>query len=107
MDFWALIFSTGAKEASATLILVGVVVSIFTGLLVPGRTHKRELAREHEVAEQHRIASEKKDLAIAALLDQNSRLLAGVRIADKFYADFVPSVDEFTRPRGEVPRVVD
>jgi hypothetical protein len=107
MDFWSFILSTGAKEVSATIILVGVVVSIFTGLLVPGRTAKRELTREREVSESHRLASEKKDLAIAALLDQNSRLLAGVRIADKFYADFVPSVDEFTRPRGEVPRVVE
>ena len=102
MEFWSYLLSADAREISATVILVGVVVSIFTGLLVPGRTHKRELAREREVSEQHRIASEKKDAALARLLDQNSALLAGVRIADKFYADFVPSVEEHTLPRGEV-----
>jgi hypothetical protein len=26
-------------------------------------------------------------------LDQNSKLLAGVRIADKFYRDFLPAAD--------------
>lgn len=93
------------KEISSTAILVFVVISIFTGLLVPGRTHKRELAAANEVANQHRIASEKKDIAIKSLLDQNSLLLAGVRIADKYYKDFLPTVDEFTLPRSEVPHV--
>lgn len=105
MDLWTFIFSPEVKEFSSTAILVGVVVSIFTGLLIPGRTHKRELAAAYRVADEHRTASEKKDLAIAALLNQNSALLAGVRIADKFYADFVPSVEEHTLPRQEVLNV--
>lgn len=100
MDFIALILSAEAREVSAVAILVGVVVSIITGWLVPGRTHKRELEAAYRVADEHRKASEKKDDAIQRLLDQNSALLAGVRIADKFYADFVPTVEEHTQPRG-------
>ena len=107
MDIWTIIFSGQAKEVSSTLILVAVVISIFTGVLVPGRTAKRELAREREVSESHRLASEKKDEAISKLLDQNSRLLAGVRIADKFYADFVPSLEETTQPRKVVRDVLE
>ena len=102
MDIISLVMQSQATPAA---ILLSVVVMIFTGVLVPGRTHKRELAAAYKVADEHRSASEKKDLAISRLLDQNSALLAGVRIADKFYGDFVPSIDEHTVPRSEVPNV--
>lgn len=102
MDFWDIISSVAVREVSATAVLVGVVVFILTGQLVPGRTHKRELAAANKSADEHRLASEKKDVAIGRLLDQNSALLAGVRIADKFYGDFVPSVEEHTIPRKVV-----
>lgn len=105
MEFWQIIFSPEAKEVSSTAILVGVVISIFTGLLVPGRTHKRELATAARTAEEHRLASEKKDIAIGKLLDQNAAMLAGIRIADKYYGDFLPAVDEFTKPRKGVSDV--
>ena len=105
MDLWTLIFSDAAKDVSSTVILVGVVVSIFTGVLVPGRTHKRELTAAYKVADEYKEANERKDEAISRLLDQNSALLAGVRIADKFYGDFVPSIEEHTKPRSEVYNV--
>lgn len=105
MDLWTFLLSPDVREISSTGILIGVVVSIFTGILVPGRTHKREIAAAYKMAEEHRLASEKKDIAIGKLLDQNVKMLAGIRIADKYYADFLPSVDEFTVPRSEVPDV--
>ena len=86
------------SQATPVTILLGVVVSIFSGVLVPGRTHKRELDAAYKLAEEHRLASEKKDVVIEKALAQNSILLAGVRIADKYYADFLPSVEEFTQP---------
>jgi hypothetical protein len=105
VDLFTFILSAQVREVSATVLLVGVVTLILTGQLVPGRTHKRELEAAVEVGEQHRLASEKKDTAITALLLQNSNLLAGVRIADKFYRDFIPAPDERTTPRSEVPDV--
>lgn len=105
MDFFSFFTDPNVKEVTATVILVGVVVFIITGRLIPIGTHKRELAAEHERGEQHRSASEKKDIAIQKLLEQNSALLAGVRIADKFYRDFLPPVDENTIPPQGVRRV--
>lgn len=106
MDLIGFFTNPDVKEVTAAVLLVGVVISIITGLLVPSRTHNRELRSEHERGEQHRIASEKKDVAIQKLLEQNSSLLAGVRIADKFYRDFLPPVDENTTPPQAVPNVV-
>lgn len=107
MDLWTLILSPEVREVSSTAILVGVVVSIFTGILVPGRTHKREMAAAQKVADEHRFASERKDKVIELAMAQNGQLLAGVRIADKYYADFLPPIDEFTKPRAEVRNVVE
>ena len=67
---------------------------VFTGVLVPGRTHKRELDSANRVANEYREASIAKDAVIARMVDQNSVLLAGVRIADKYYKDFLPSVED-------------
>lgn len=102
MEIWDIISSVAVREVSATAVLVGVVVFILTGQLIPGRTHKRELDAANKVATEWRLASEKKDVVNQRLLDQNSALLAGVRIADKFYRDFVPSLDDATVPRGQV-----
>lgn len=105
MDFLTFILSAQAREVTATALMVGVVALLLTGRLVPLSTHKRELAQANHVAEQHEAASTRKDVAIGKLLDQNSNLLAGVRIADKFYGDFVRPLEERTQPRAEVPDV--
>lgn len=89
MDFWEIASSAAAKEFTATGIVIAVVIAIFTGIMVPGRTHKREIQAANTVAESHRIASEKKDELIASLADQNHKLIAGIRIANAFYADFL------------------
>lgn len=105
MEFFAFFTDPNVKEVAATVLLGGVVIFILTGRLVPIGTHKRELASEHERGEQHRLASEKKDVAVQKLLEQNSSLLAGVRIADKFYKDFLPPIDEATIPPQAVRNV--
>lgn len=105
MEFLGFFTDPNVKEVTSTVLLVGVVVYVLTGRLVPIAAHKRELAAEHERGEQHRLASEKKDVAVQKLLEQNSSLLAGVRIADKFYKDFLPAIDENTIPPQAVRRV--
>lgn len=103
MDWWDALASSTAKELSAVAIVVFGVIGLFTGLIVPGRTHNREIARERQVAEEHRKAAEDNAANIKELLGQNSRLLAAVRIADKFYGDFIPPVPEHpTRGGGDV-----
>lgn len=100
-----LTFFQSYSDIGAAGIVAGVVILIITGKLVPIGTHKRELAAANKSADEHRAASEKKDDAVNRLLDQNSALLAGVRIADKFYSDFVPSINEHTQPRQAVSDV--
>lgn len=89
MDLWTFLVSASAKEMSATVIVVAVVIAIFTGVLVPGRTHTREMKAATEVAVQHQRASEKKDEVIKDLIDQNAKLLGAVRVADHFFRDFL------------------
>lgn len=105
MDWLTFLLSPVVREVGVGAILLFLVVAMFRGWIVPGPTHKRELAREQRIGDEHAAASAKKDSAIAALLQQNSNLLAGVRIADKFYRDFLPAVDEHTVNRSEVPDV--
>jgi hypothetical protein len=93
MDLIAFLSNTGVRDVGAIAILTGVVVMIFTGTLVPGRTHKRELAAANKATDEWKEAHRLSEEARAVALDQNSKLLAGVRIADKFYRDFLPAAD--------------
>lgn len=80
-------------------IVVVVIVLIITGRLVPLPTHKRELARETERGNEWKAAHELSEQGRRAALEQNGALLAGVRIADHFYKDFLPPLpDETTQP---------
>jgi hypothetical protein len=87
------------SDITAGAIVVFVVLAIFTDRLIPYRAHKREVDAAKASAIEWKSSAERKDDAIQRLLDQNSALLAGVRIADKFYKDFLPPVPE-ERMRG-------
>jgi hypothetical protein len=80
-------------------IVVAVVVLIITGRLVPITTHRRELDRERSRGDEWKDAHSLSEQGRKSALEQNGALLAGVRIADKFYRDFLPPVpDEHTIP---------
>jgi len=88
------------SELGAGAILTFVVLAIFTDRLIPYRAHKREVDAAKASATEWKSSAERKDDAIQRLLDQNSALLAGVRIADKFYKDFLPPMPDEPRMRG-------
>lgn len=90
-----------ADKIGAVALVSLTVLLILTGRLVPWWTVRRELAAEKQRADEHRAASEKKDEAIEKLLAQNSNLIAGIRIADKFFGDFLP--DPATKPKEREP----
>jgi len=94
-----LAFISSYSDVGAGAILVGVVVLILTGKLVPITTHRRELDRERARGDEWKEAHGTSELGRKAALEQNGALLAGVRIADKFYRDFLPPVpDSHTIP---------
>ena len=80
---WLLSMFESPREFGAAALVSVTIIAIITGRLVPWWQHKQVVK-----------ASEKKDVAIQALLEQNSRLVAGIRIADKFYSDFLPTPNE-------------
>jgi hypothetical protein len=88
------------SELGAGAILVFVILAIFTDRLIPGRAHRREVDAANRNTADWKATAERKDDAINRLLDQNSALLAGVRIADKFYKDFLPPMPDEPRIRG-------
>ena len=93
-------FLSNYSDIGAGAIVVGVVVLIITGRLVPLGTHKRELGQATTAKDEWREAHRVSEIARAKALEQNGALLAGVRIADKFYKDFLPPApDEHTIPR--------
>jgi hypothetical protein len=97
---FAFLTNPNVKEISATAILVFVVIAILRGWLIPGRTHTRELEAEKTNTADWKEAHRRSEEAREALQGQNSTLLAGVRIADHFYKDFLPPVpNEDTQPR--------
>jgi|GEM_PF-3180326 len=84
--------------------LIGAIVLLYwmlaTGRLVTKSSHERELALATTRADEWKAAHGRSEDARAVALEQNSALLAGVRIADKFYKDFLPpQPDERTIPR--------
>lgn len=91
-------FFDSPKDAGAAAILLVVIVLILTGRLIPWWQAKRELAAARREAEDWKLAHTKSEDARSILMQQNSHLLAGVRIADKFYRDFIPAIDEDTQP---------
>jgi hypothetical protein len=95
MDVLAFFADPTVRDIGAVTLLVIVVTMILTGRLIPSWTHRRIVDAEHARGDEHRQASERKDEAIQALLQQNATLLAGVRIADRFYGDFL------TEPLGD------
>ena len=88
MDFLTFVNTYG--EIGAGAIVVGVVLAVIGGVLIPARTHTRELAAANKGADEWREAHRVSEIARQRLLDQNSALLAGVRIADRFYRDLIP-----------------
>ena len=104
MDFLTAVSTYG--EIGAGAIVVGVVVAIISGVLVPSRTHTRELRAANKGADEWREAHRVSEIARQRLLDQNSSLLAGVRIADRFYRDLNPETPITSAPPdGAVPDV--
>lgn len=87
-------------------IVTGVIVLIITGQLIPGRTHKREIAEIQTSRDAWKSAHTRSEDARQALAQQNFQLLETARIASKFYADFLPSAEDtqgrnpFAPPEG-------
>ena len=84
--------------------MIGMLVLLFvwlnSGRLITKSSHERELKREIARGDEWKEAHTASEAARATLQAQNSALLAGVRIADKFYKDFLPpQPDERTIPR--------
>jgi hypothetical protein len=86
------------SDLSLAAIVAGIIILIITGRLIPWWTVKRELAAARQEAEDWKRAHGRSEDARSVLMQQNSHLLAGVRIADKFYGDFIPAIDENTQP---------
>jgi hypothetical protein len=105
MDVLAFFADPTVRDIGAVSLLVIVVTMILTGRLVPSWTHRRELDSANKRGDEHKQASDKKDEAIQLLLQQNATLLAGVRIADKFYGDFLPDSIGNTGPGPGVQHV--
>lgn len=95
MDFLNFITSVQVREVSATAVLVGVVVLILMGRLVPRRNLNDALAERDAWKSAHRVSEE----ARAELNTENFKLLETARISDQFYRDFLPAVSESTGDR--------
>jgi len=96
VDLITFLSNSGVRDVGAVAILTGFVVLVFTGGVIPARTHRRELAREVARADEWKAAHEVSEKARAKAMEQNSTLLASVRIADQFYRDFVPAAEHST-----------
>jgi hypothetical protein len=93
MDLITFFANSTIRDIGAIGILVIVVLMILLGRLVPIGTHRRELAAANKATDEWREAHRLSEEARAIAQAQNSTLLAGVRIADKFYRDFLPAAD--------------
>lgn len=94
MDVLALFRS----ELTPAALVAGIIILIITGRLIPWWTHKRELAAANKRGDDWEAAFTRSEEARSVLQQQNSSLLAGVRIADAFYGDFIPAINENTQP---------
>lgn len=94
MDFWQWVLSPAIQEISFRGVVTALVVAVFAGWLVPRR-----------ISEEYKRQSEKKDATIEKLVDQNSRLLAGIRIADHFYGEFLNPAPPKPIQQAEEPHV--
>ena len=105
MDALTFFANPVVRDIGATGIVAAVVLLIISGRLIPAWTHKRELAAANARADEWKEAHRTSEQARLAAQEQNSTLLAGVRIADKFYGDFLIHPDETTIPGRGVPHV--
>lgn len=87
MDFLTFITSLPVREVSSTIILVGVVVLILTGRLVPRRNLDDALKERDAWHDAHTRSEDTR----ALLNQENFKLLESARIADQFYRDFLPA----------------
>lgn len=88
MDFLQFLTSIQVREVSSTVVLVGVVVLILTGKLVP-RRHLSDALAERDA---WKAAHERSEEARAGLNKENFKLLETARISEQFYRDFLPAV---------------
>lgn len=95
MDFLTFLTSVQVREISATAVLVGAVVLILTGRLIPRRHLSDALAERDAWKSTHAVSEE----ARARLNTENFKLLETARISDQFYRDFLPAVSETTADR--------
>jgi hypothetical protein len=92
-------FISNYSDVGAGAILVGVVLLILTGRLIPIGTHKQLLQQANDSKDEWKEAHRVSEVARGRGEEQRSALIAGVRIADKFYKDFLPPIpDEQTIP---------
>ena len=98
MDFFQFITSLQAREVSATVVLVGVVVLVLTGRLVPRRNLSDALAER----DAWKAAHERSEEARAGLNKENFKLLETARISEQFYRDFLPAIaGQDTQPKPQ------
>jgi hypothetical protein len=100
---FAFLSNPSVTDLGSGAIVVGVVVLIITGRLIPGGTHKREIAEIQTSRDAWKTAHTRSEDARQALAQQNFQLLETARISAKFYADFLPPTDENTQPRFAPP----
>lgn len=90
MDFFAFLIDPALREVSATVVLVGVVVLILTGRIVPRRTYDDVIKERDAWRDAHSVS----ETARASLNRENFKLLETARISDQFYRDFLPAVQK-------------
>ena len=98
MDFLTFVTSLQVREVSSTVILVGVVVLILTGKLVP-RRHLVDALKERDAWKDAHANSEEVRMSLNT---ENFKLLETARISDQFYRDFLPAVSEHTSPKQRI-----
>lgn len=92
--FFTFLSNPSVSDIGSGAIVVGVVVLIITGRLVPGGTHKRELDEIQASRDAWKAAHTRSEDARQALGQQNFQLLETARISAKFYGDFLPPTEE-------------
>lgn len=90
MDFLTFLTSVQVREISATAVLVGAVVLILTGRLIPRRNLNDAIAERDAWKSAHAVSEQ----ARARLNTENFKLLETARISEQFYRDFLPAVSE-------------
>lgn len=103
MDFFTFLTSLPFREVSSTVVLVGVVVLILTGRLVPRRSLNDAIAERDAWREAHGKSEE----ARMSLRNENYKLLETARISDQFYRDFLPAVSAQNAPTPTPQRSTD